>query len=106
MHVTAAVDVPLGILGQQHAQAHRARSAVNACANALEGVAGGTNLACFNLRIGRGEHLEKREGLLRLLVATDILQHGLGFAMHRDDDRILPLRQAANDLRRMRLEMA
>src|SRR4051794_7984225 len=81
-------------------------SALDVLADPLERLGGGPDFAFLDLAIRQGQYLQKRERLLCLFIAHDILQHGLGFAMQRDHDRLVPLGQAADHLGGVRLEVA
>lgn len=59
-----------------------------------------------DLPVAKSEDLEQREGFLCLLIAVDILNDDLGFAVLGDDQRFLPVRKLAYDLGSMGFEVA
>ena len=73
---------------------------------ALDDIGGRLNLALFDLTSAERQNFQKRHGLLRLLVAFNILYYNLGFAILSDDQGLPLFHQVSHDLRGMGLEIA
>ena len=69
-------------------------------------IGGGLHLTRFDLATAQRENLEQCNGLLRLLVAVDILQDHLGFTVLSDNQGFPPVPERAHDLGGMGLEVA
>src|SRR5215470_688893 len=71
-----------------------------------EGGLDGPHLSSRNVLVCQCQYLQESQSFLRLLIARDVLQHRLRFAIDSDDHRHLALDNVVNDISSLRLELA